>query len=262
MTKKSRKQENKKSILGRRLQAVGHSTTFRNVALRPTACGLRPKLTFDVLTILPEVITPYTSVSIIGRATGTGLIKVTAHNLRDWSGNNYQSVDDKPFGGGPGMVMRVEPFDLALKAIKAKRGKKTERVILFSAKGKPFTAQDAMRLSKYKRITMLCGRYEGIDERVAENLIDEEICIGPYVLTGGELPALVVIDAVARQIPGVLGAAESLTEESHNTPGVLESAQYTRPAVYKKWKVPEVLMSGDHAKIAEWRKSQKDIAKL
>jgi tRNA (guanine37-N1)-methyltransferase len=205
------------------------------------------------VTIHPEVILPYARASILGRAHGEKLINVEAHNLRDWSNDNYQSVDDKPFGGGPGMVMSVEPFDKALKSLKAKKGKKTERIILFSAKGKQFTAQDAIRLSKYKRLVLLCGRYEGIDERVAENLVDEEICIGPYVLTGGELPALIVIDAVARQVKGVLGAHESLTEESHNIPGILEAPQYTRPAVYKKWKVPEVLLSGDHKKIAEWR---------
>lgn len=214
----------------------------------------RPIIAFDIITIHPNLVTPYAEGAILGRAQGEGLITVMAHDLRKHALSKYGSVDDKPFGGGPGMVMAVEPFDKALKTLKAKKGKKNERIILFSAKGKPFTAQDAMRLAKYKRLTLLCGRYEGVDERVAEHLVDEEISIGPYVLTGGELPALVVIDAVARMIPGVLGEAASLAEESHNTPGVLEAAQYTRPAVYKKWKVPEVLLSGDHKKIAAWRK--------
>jgi tRNA (guanine37-N1)-methyltransferase len=212
-----------------------------------------PKIRFDVITLLPDVIAPYAKASILGRAHGEKLIDVKAHDLRKFAMNKYGSVDDKPFGGGPGMVIAVEPFDKALKSLKAKRGKKTERIILFSAKGKPFTAQDAKRLSQYKRLVFLCGRYEGIDERVTENLIDEELSIGPFVLTGGELPALVVIDAVARMIPGVLGKEASLENESHNIPGVLEAPQYTRPAEYKKWKVPDVLMSGDHKKIAAWR---------
>lgn len=213
-------------------------------------------LKFDVLSLFPEAFPGYLSLSILGRAQQKGLISAQFHNLRQWAVDKHGSVDDAPYGGGPGMVMRVEPFADGLRAIQAKKGKKTERIILFSAKGKPFTAQDAVRLSKYRRLVFLCGRYEGIDERVREHFVDEEISIGPYVLTGGELPALVVMDAVSRQIPGVLGKAESLTTESHTTEGVLEAPQYTRPEIYKKWKVPDVLLSGDHQKIENWRREK------
>ncbi|MFA6131950.1 MAG: tRNA (guanosine(37)-N1)-methyltransferase TrmD [Patescibacteria group bacterium] len=210
---------------------------------------------YDFLTIFPEMITLYTNESILGRAQKSGLIKIESHNLRDWALDKHHRVDDTPYGGGPGMVMKVEAFDRALKDIKALRGSKT-RVILTSASGKPFTQKDAIRLAKYDRIIFLCGRYEGIDARVEENLVDESFSVGPYVLTGGELPAMIMADAIARNVPGVLGAKESLAEESHTEEGLLEYPQYTKPEVYKKWKVPEVLLSGDHKKIAEWRRKQ------
>lgn len=221
---------------------------------------------FDFLTIFPEMITSYTSESILGRVQKAGLIKVQAHNLRDYSTDKHHKVDDTPYGGGAGMVMKVEVFDLALKGIKGKerelKGRKggKSRVILTSASGKPFTQQDAVRLAKYERIIFLCGRYEGIDARVEENLVDESFSVGPYVLTGGELPALIMMDAVARNVPGVLGSKESLAEESHTEEGQLEYPQYTKPEVYKKWRVPEILLSGDHKKIEEWRfKHQKKV---
>lgn len=206
---------------------------------------------FDVITIFPEVIAPYAEASILGRAQKNGLISIAAHNLRDWAMDKHHKVDDSPYGGGPGMVMKVEPFDGAVKAVKAK-GKKA-RVIVTSASGKPFTQQDAIRLAKYDQLIFLCGRYEGIDGRVEEHLADEAFSIGNYVLTGGELPALVMIDAIARNVPGVLGAKESLAQESHGEEGLLEYPQYTKPEVYKKWNVPEVLLSGDHKKIEKWR---------
>lgn len=169
--------------------------------------------------------------------------------LRDFATDKHRRVDDKPFGGGPGMVLMVEPIERALKKVLGQKKAKS-RVILTSARGKTFDQADARRLAKYDHLVFVCGRYEGVDERVAEHLVDEECSIGPYVLTGGELPALVMTDAIARHIPGVLGTGESL-EETHGS-----FPQYTRPEKYKKWKVPPVLLSGDHKKIAEWRKEK------
>lgn len=212
---------------------------------------------FDIITIFPEVVAPYAQASILGRAQKKKLLKIFAHNLRNWSQDRHQKVDDTPYGGGPGMLMKVEPFDLAVKAISKRQkaeGKKKVRVILTAASGKLFTQKDARRLSKYDQLIFLCGRYEGVDHRVEEHIADEVLSIGNYVLTGGELPALVMIDAIARMIPGVLGSKESLDAESHDEEGMLEYPQYTKPEVYKKWKVPDVLLSGDHKKIAEWRK--------
>jgi len=210
-----------------------------------------PKLRrFDVLTIFPDMIAGYASQSILGRAQKNKLIAISGHDLRQWTTDKHRSTDDSPYGGGPGMVMKVEPFDRGVKAVK-KKGK--SRVIMTSASGKPFMQKDAKRLAKYDQLIFLCGRYEGIDARVEEHLADEAFSIGSYVLTGGELPALVMIDAIARHVPGVLGKKESLAEESHSEEGVLEYPQYTKPEVYKKWKVPEVLLSGNHKLIEEWR---------
>jgi tRNA (guanine37-N1)-methyltransferase len=224
------------------------------IALIVFNSGMKSKpLQIDIITIFPEMVMPYLSGSILGRAqrpVGARRavpLQIRVHQLRDWTTDKHNHVDDKPFGGGPGMVMQVQPFDKALKALKLK---KKSRVILTSAQGKVFTQEDAKRLAKYDRLVFLCGRYEGVDERVAEHLADEELSIGNYVLTGGELAALVMADAVSRHIPGVLGKGESLEEVHGSFP------QYTRPEVYKKWKVPAVLMSGNHKKIEEWRKSQ------
>jgi tRNA (guanine37-N1)-methyltransferase len=216
-------------------------------------------LRFDILTLFPPMFHGYLGESIIKRAIAAGRLDVRVHNLRDWSADpKHHKVDDRPFGGGPGMVMMVEPFYRALKALLPRRTKKT-RVILMSAKGKLFTHADAVRLAAYDRVVLLCGHYEGVDERVVENLCDEELSIGEYVLTGGELPALVIMDAVARHVPGVLGKAESLSQESHTEEGMTEYPQYTRPEVFvpkrgTKWSVPEILLSGDHRKIEEWRR--------
>lgn len=239
-------------------------------------------LRVDFLTLFPEVIEAYCEMAILGRAQKNGLLEIKAHQLRDWAIDEYGHVDDRPFGGGAGMVMRVEPFFKALKAlsvIPAKAGiqknkqkqksdgsqssalslhgddkRKKTRVILTSAKGKQFTQADAKRLAKYDRLVFLCGRYEGIDERVAKKLADEEMCVGPYVLTGGELAAMIVTDAVARLRPGVLGKQASLEEESWGDGATKEYPHYTRPEVFNDWKVPKVLLSGDHKKIAEWRR--------
>lgn len=207
---------------------------------------------FDIVTIFPEIFDSYLGESIIGRAIKDKLIFVRAWNLRDFSVDRHKKVDDRPYGGGPGMVISVEPVHRAVKKIL--RGKKREktRVILFSPSGKKLDEKIIKRLLKYDRIVMISGRYEGVDERVAKYIADEKISIGDYVLSGGELPALVLVEAVSRFIPGVLGKAESLESVRGSFPA------YTRPEVFepekgKKWRVPEVLLSGNHKKIEEWR---------
>ncbi len=221
---------------------------------------------FDVLTIFPAMFESYFSESIIKRAVEAGILDIRVHDLRDWADNKHNRVDDKPYGGGPGMVMQVGPFYRALKALKALGAKKKTRVLLMSAKGKRFMHEDAVRLAKYSRIVLLCGRYEGVDERVAEHLADEEISIGDFVLTGGELPAMTAIDSISRQVKGVLGKSASLDRESHSEEGITEHPQYTRPEVFEpkkgqRWSVPEVLTGGDHAKIEDWRKKQQKPTK-
>jgi tRNA (guanine37-N1)-methyltransferase len=216
---------------------------------------------FDIISIFPEMFDCYFSESIIKRARQKKLLDIRVHDLRRWARGKHKKVDDKPFGGGPGMVMMVEPFFRALKQILRGNKKKT-RVILMSAKGRTFDHKQAVRLAKYDRLVLLCGRYEGVDERVAKKLADEELSIGDYVLTGGELPAMVVVDAVSRHVPGVLGKAESLAEESHTEEGLTEYPQYTRPEKFehakgKFWLVPKILVGGDHKKIGAWRRQQK-----
>jgi tRNA (guanine37-N1)-methyltransferase len=213
---------------------------------------------FDILTIFPGMIEGYAKESILGRAQKSGLIDVKAHDIRAFADNKHNKVDDTPYGGGAGMVMAVQPIDKALKAVKKRFG---SRVILMSASGKRFTQEDAKRFASYKQVIFICGRYEGIDSRVEEHLVDESLSIGDFVLTGGELPALTMIDATARMVPGVLGNAESLLEESH-TDGLLEYPQYTKPEAYSFRKglkrliakVPDVLLSGNHKAISDWRK--------
>lgn len=219
---------------------------------------------YDILTIFPEVCAPYVEASILGRAQKKKLLQIRAHNLRKWSRDKHRKVDDRPFGGGPGMVMQVEPFDRAIKAVRLKTKTKKTRVVVTSASGQTFTQADAKRLATYDQIIFLCGHYEGIDARVETHLADETLSIGDYVLTGGELPALVMIDAIARLVPGVLGKEASLAMESHSQAGVLEYPQYTRPEIYstkigKKihhLPVPPELLSGHHEKIARWRQTQ------
>jgi len=210
------------------------------------------KKQFEIVTIFPETVSPYIEASILGRAQKDDLIQIQAHDLRNWTQDKHRTVDDTPYGGGAGMVMKVEPFD---KAVEDLRGKGTARVIVTSASGKTFTQEDAKRLAKYDQLIFLCGRYEGIDHRVQEHIADEALSIGNYVLTGGELPALVMTDAIARLVPGVI-EAESLEQESHDQQGYLEYPQYTKPSTYKDWEVPEVLLSGDHKKIHDWRTEQ------
>jgi len=220
---------------------------------------------FDIITIFPDILTSYSEESILGRAQKKGLIEINFHDLRDYATDKHRTTDDAPFGGGPGMVMMIEPIHRAILALNPKseaRNSKQKRIILLSPKGKKFDQKMAKRFSKYDQLIFICGRYEGVDERVKKYIADEEISIGDYVLSGGELPAMVIVEAVSRLIPGVLGNKESLESESHTNIGDLDFPQYTRPAEFitndgKKLKVPEILLSGDHAKIKKWREGKK-----
>jgi tRNA (guanine37-N1)-methyltransferase len=202
---------------------------------------------FDIITIFPDIFSGFLSESLIAKAQKKRLISIHTHYLRKWTTDRHQTVDGKPYGGGPGLVMKIEPIAKAVKALRRARGKR--RVILFSPRGKQFTQKDAQRLVKYDQINFICGRYEGVDERVADYVADEVFSVGPYVLNGGEVPAMLVIESVARLIPGFMHDADSQNKEDH--------AQYTKPEVFmhgrKKLKVPPVLLSGNHAKIKEWR---------
>ncbi len=207
---------------------------------------------FDLITIFPKIFDSYFDESILARAQKKNLIKIKTHDLRQWTTDKHKSVDDSPYGGGPGMIFKVEPIYKAIKKLAPRKNKKT-RIILFSAKGKQFTQADARRLAKYDQLILICGHYEGVDERVAEHIADEELSVGNFVLTGGEIPAMIVIDAVSRLLPGVLGKKESLKQESFSEDGYLEYPQYTRPEKFRGWKVPEVLLGGNHKEIEKWR---------
>src|SRR3990167_1913991 len=208
----------------------------------------------DILTLFPEAIAPYLATSIVGRAQEDKLADIHLTNIRDFAQDKHKTVDDAPYGGGAGMVMKIEPIHTALNHVEFIAGPDKPHVIVLSARGKQFTQQKAIELSKLDHIILICGRYEGIDQRVADHLADEEISIGPYVLTGGELPAMVIVDTVVRLLPGVVGDPQSLTEESHSQPRYLEYPQYTRPETYQGWKVPKTLLSGHHAAILKWRR--------
>jgi tRNA (guanine37-N1)-methyltransferase len=210
-------------------------------------------LRFDIITIFPDMFAPAVHHSIIKRAQEKKKVAIHIHDLRDFAADKKRrSVDDRPFGGGPGMVLMPKPLFDAVKKVK---GRRKTHVIYTSPAGVPFTQSIAKRLTKHTNLIIICGHYEGIDERVRETLVDEEISIGDYVLTGGEIPAMVIIDAVTRLVPGVLGKAESLEQESFES-NMLEGPQYTRPAEFKGMKVPEVLLKGDHKKIEQWRHEQ------
>jgi len=210
-------------------------------------------LRFDIITIFPDMFGPILNESIIKRAQEKKKVAIHVHDLRDYTDDKkHRKVDDRPFGGGPGMVLMAQPLFDAVKAIKAKRKVK---VIYTSPSGKPFSQNHAKRLTKVKNLIIICGHYEGIDERVRECLVDEEISVGDYVLTGGEIPAMVLVDAVTRLVPGVLGKEESLLHESFED-NLLEGPQYTRPANFRGKRVPDVLLSGNHNAIEIWRKSK------
>ncbi len=250
---------------------------------------------FDLLTIFPEVFEPYLKTSVLGRAQQKGLWEVRVHNIRDYADDKHKTVDDTPYGGGAGMVLKIEPIAKAISSINSQFSIfnfQRRRTVVLSARGEQFTQAKAEEYAKLDSLTLICGRYEGIDQRVADYLSDEELAIGPYVLAGGELAALVVVEAVARLLPGVLGNPESLREESFlpasstplrpagfagqapgvsgdNTPGLppealaeggvfpaglmVEYPQYTKPEIYKGWRVPDVLLSGNHDEIRRWR---------
>ena len=210
-------------------------------------------LRFDIVSIFPGMFDSPLGDSIIQRAREAGLLDIHVHDLRDYSLNKHRKVDDSPFGGGVGMVMNVEPIARAITAVK-KEVPET-RTILLSPGGRPFDQEKAWELSTLPSLTLVCGRYEGIDERIRLHYVDEEISIGDYVLTGGELPAMVLVEAISRLLPGVLGDPESLVEESFHD-DLLEYPQYTRPRDYEGLKVPEILVSGDPKKIRDWQKAE------
>lgn len=220
----------------------------------------------DILTLFPEMFKGPFDESIVKRAQEKSLVEIKIHNLRKWAKDKHKTVDNRPFGGGVGMIMRVDVIDRAISNLKSQISNfKKTRTILLDPAGKPFNQKKAFELSKLDHLIFICGHYEGVDERIREHLVDEEISIGDYVLTGGELPAMVVIDTIVRLIPGVLEKQEATKNESfsdyddmiHRSQGILlEFPQYTRPANFKGWQVPEILLSGNHKKIAAWRKKK------
>lgn len=208
---------------------------------------------FDVFTLFPEVFTPYLETSILQRARQNQLVDVTLHNIRDWTTDRHHVCDDLPYGGGGGMVMKPEPIFTAVESVLG--SPPCCPVILLSPQGRVFTQRLAEEFAAQPRLALLCGRYEGIDERVIEHLVNDEISIGDYVLSGGELPAMVLIDVITRLIPGALGDPQGAWNDSHAT-GLLEYPHYTRPPEFRGWHVPEILLSGDHQRIASWRRQQ------
>ena len=215
---------------------------------------------FDVFTLLPEVFPPYLESSILQRARQRGLIDVRVHNIRDWATDKHHVTDDEPYGGGGGMVMKVEPVFAAVESVLGPLAGREGAgggcpIILLTPQGRVFDQEIAMELVRHPRLALICGRYEGFDERIRQHLATDQISIGDYVLTGGELPALILIDAVSRLLPGVLGDPNGPFNDSHAS-GLLEYPHYTRPPEFRGWGVPEVLLSGNHAKIVAWRRAQ------
>jgi len=218
-------------------------------------------LAFDIITIFPKIFNSFFKESFIKKAQEKGIIKICIHNLRDFTKDKHKTVDDRPYGGGLGMVLKVEPVFKAIEAIKRTKrlSPKKRKIILFTPRGKKFNQKLAFSLSQLDQLILICGRYEGVDERVAKYIADMELSIGDYDLMGGELPAMIVIETVARLIPGVLGKPQLLKERITKEKGFIECPQYTRPEVFEpkrgiKWRVPKVLISGHHKKIEEWRK--------
>ena len=205
----------------------------------------------DILTLFPGMFEGPFRESIVARAIAAGVVRIDLHNLRDWTHDRHRTVDDKPFGGGAGMVLKPQPLFEAIESLRREGG----RTILLSPQGEVFSQRLAHELAQLPSLLLVCGHYEGVDERVREHAADQEISIGDYVLSGGELPAMVVADAVVRLLPGALGSPESAADESH-AEGLLEYPHYTRPADFRGWTVPDVLLSGNHATIAAWRRAQ------
>jgi tRNA (guanine37-N1)-methyltransferase len=208
---------------------------------------------FDIFTLFTSVFQSYFDISILHRAIEAGLIEINLYNIRDWTSDKHHVTDEPPFGGGGGMVMKPEPVFKAVQQIIG--NPPTCPVILMTPQGRTFNQQVAQELAAYPRLGLLCGRYEGVDERIRQHLVTDEISVGDYVLTGGELPALILMDAITRLLPGALGDPEGAMDDSHAT-GLLEYPHYTRPASFLSWDVPPVLLSGNHALIARWRREQ------
>lgn len=219
----------------------------------------------DILTLFPKMFSGPFEESIIKRAREKGLVEIAIHNLRDWAEDRHKTVDDKPYGGGAGMVLRVDIIDKAITQLKKQKSKGkstikklkfTTHVVLLSPQGQTFNQQTARRLAKLDHLILIAGHYEGFDGRIRDYLIDEEVSIGDYVLTGGELPAMVVTDSLVRLIPEVLGDKNSLKDETHSKPGKVKYPVYTRPETYKNWDVPKILLSGNHAEVEKWRREK------
>jgi tRNA (guanine37-N1)-methyltransferase len=208
---------------------------------------------FDIFSLFPEVFDSYLNTSILKRAQETDTLYVNTHNIRDWTTDKHHTTDDTPYGGGGGMVMKPEPVFAAVEGVLG--NPPICPVILLSPQGRLFTQKVAFELAEYEHLALLCGRYESLDERIRQHLATDVISIGDYVLTGGELPALIIIDAVTRLLPGVLGDPEAVFDDSHAT-GLLEYPHYTRPSAFRGWGIPEVLLSGNHAEITRWRRQE------
>lgn len=208
---------------------------------------------FDIFTLFPEIFPPYLDESILKRARESGLLAFGLHNIRDYTTDKHRTTDDEPYGGGGGMVMKPEPIFAAVESVLG--APPVCPVILLTPQGRPFTQKVAVELAAADHLALLCGRYEGVDERVRQHLVTDEISLGDFVLTGGELPALAIIDAVTRLVPGVLGDPEATQKDSHAN-GLLEYPHYTRPPEFRGWEVPEILRSGNHAAIEQWRRQQ------
>lgn len=213
---------------------------------------------FDVLTLFPEMFQGYLTQSLLKLAIQNGLVEICLWNLRDWAKGKHKSVDDRPFGGGPGMVIMPEPVYDCVEAVRP-RHPDPGQLILLTPAGECLDQRLVQELATHRRLLLLCGRYEGFDERIRLGLRPREVSIGDFVCNGGEVPAMVVIDTVIRHVPGVLGDPTSLDEESHNEPGKLEYPQYTRPREFRGMSVPEVLLSGNHAEVARWRREQSEL---
>jgi tRNA (guanine37-N1)-methyltransferase len=205
----------------------------------------------DIITLFPEICRAPLEVSMMGRAQETGALDLHIHDLRNWTHDRHHTVDDAPFGGGPGMVMKPEPVFAAVESLRTDRS----RVLMMTPQGRRFTQAVAQQLAREEHLILICGHYEGVDHRIIEHLVDEEISLGDYVLTNGAIAAVIVVDAAVRLLPGVLGHELGAADDSFSS-GLLEAPQYTRPAEFRGWKVPEVLLSGHHAEIAAWRRSE------
>jgi len=213
-------------------------------------------LRIDIVTLFPEMFDGFVATSIVGRAIGRGLVEIHVTNIRDFATDSYGSVDDAPFGGGPGMVLKCQPVFDAVESVRTQG--EAGKVVMLTPQGRPFDQETAARLAGEQRLILLAGHYEGFDERIRRHLADAEVSVGDFVLSGGEVAAMAVTDAVVRLLPGALGKEESTHEESFSD-GLLEYPQYTRPREYRGWSVPEILLNGDHAKIAAWRNEQAEL---